>query len=117
MRIDAAAIRKCLKSFDFKKLFREHLGWDYRPILKVLEERGGRGKVAEVLERVGEIMKPILKDVDYDPLASGPDTPRWRNAAQWARNSMVKEGLLNCASPRGIWEITAAGSQVLKDQS
>jgi hypothetical protein len=28
MKIDAAAVRKCLKSFDFKTLFREHLGWD-----------------------------------------------------------------------------------------
>jgi len=28
MRIDVAAVRQCLKSFDFKTLFREHLGWD-----------------------------------------------------------------------------------------
>lgn len=28
MKIDVAAVRVCLKSFDFKTLFREHLGWD-----------------------------------------------------------------------------------------
>ena len=28
MRIDNAAVRKCLKEFDFKTLFREQLGWD-----------------------------------------------------------------------------------------
>lgn len=28
MKIDVAAVRQCLKSFDFKTLFREHLGWD-----------------------------------------------------------------------------------------
>jgi hypothetical protein len=28
MKFDVAAVRKCLKSFDFKTLFREHLGWD-----------------------------------------------------------------------------------------
>jgi hypothetical protein len=28
MKIDAAAVRKCLKDFDFQTLFREHLGWD-----------------------------------------------------------------------------------------
>lgn len=28
MKIDVAAVRQCLKSFDFKNLFREHLGWD-----------------------------------------------------------------------------------------
>ncbi|MEI6259002.1 MAG: DNA methyltransferase [Deltaproteobacteria bacterium] len=28
MKIDAAAARKCLKSYEFSTLFREHLGWD-----------------------------------------------------------------------------------------
>ncbi len=28
MRINVADVRKCLKSFDFQTLFREHLGWD-----------------------------------------------------------------------------------------
>ncbi len=28
MKIDVAAVRMCLKSFDFGTLFREHLGWD-----------------------------------------------------------------------------------------
>jgi hypothetical protein len=28
MKIDAASVRKCLKSFDFATLFREQLGWD-----------------------------------------------------------------------------------------
>ncbi len=87
----------------------------YVPILQVLDQMGGSGKVAEVLERVGQIMKPILKDVDYDPLASSPDNPRWRNAAQWARNSMVNEGLLKADSPRGVWEIADKGRAMLKE--
>lgn len=86
------------------------------PILRVLSEMGGSGKAAEVLERVGEIMKPHLKPVDFEPLASSPDNPRWRNAAQWARNSMVNEGLLKRDSPRGVWEISEAGRQWLADQ-
>ena len=86
----------------------------YRPILRVLTEMGGSGQVAEVLDRVGEAMKPVLKDVDYDPLASSPDLPRWRNAAQWARNSMVKEGLLKADSPRGVWEISERGRDALE---
>ena len=28
MRIDAAGVRECLRTFDFATLFREHLGWD-----------------------------------------------------------------------------------------
>lgn len=39
-----------------------------------------------------------------------------RNTAQWARNSMVKEGLMASDSPRGIWEITDEGEQWLEAQ-
>ena len=77
---------------------------------------GGSGKVAEVLGRVGQIMKPVLKKVDYDPLASGADNPRCRNAAQWARNSMIRDGMLKADSPRGVWEIAEKGRAILKGQ-
>ncbi len=87
----------------------------YRPILRVLERRGGSGQVGEVLEEVREEMKGILRDVDFEPLASDPHNPRWRNAAQWARNSMVNEGLLKSGSPRGVWEITEKGREYLKE--
>lgn len=83
----------------------------YGPILQALTEMGGSGKVAAVLDRVGEIMESVLKDVDYDMLSSSPDLPRWRNAAQWARNSMVKEGLLKADSPHGVWEISDRGRE------
>ena len=74
---------------------------------------GGSGHVKDVLDRVGEIMKPVLKNVDYEPLASTPDNLRWRNAAQWARNSMVNEGLMKNDSPRGVWEISDKGRTFL----
>lgn len=83
------------------------------PILKVLAGMGGSGKVGDILDRLGKAMKPILKDVDYQPLASDPNNLRWRNTAQWARNSMVNEGLLKGDSPRGVWEITEAGRRAL----
>ena len=54
-----------------------------------------------------------LRDVDYEPLAFNPETPRWRNAAQWARNSLVREGLLKNDSPRGVWEISDIGLERL----
>lgn len=87
----------------------------YRPILRVLERRGGSGQVGDVLEEVREEMKGILRDVDFEPLASDPHNPRWRNTAQWARNSMVNEGLLKSVSPRGVWEITEKGREYLKE--
>lgn len=88
----------------------------YVPILRVLNDMGGSGKVADVLDPVGKLMKPVLKDVDYDPLASNPDNLRWRNAAQWARNNMVNDGLLKRDSPRGVWTITETGKKYLASQ-
>lgn len=88
----------------------------YEPILRILVDMGGSGKVADVLEKVERVMRPTLNQIDYEPLASDPDNPRWRNAAQWARHSMVKEGLLKPNSPRGVWEISESGRQWLVQQ-
>lgn len=87
----------------------------YLPILKALSELGGSAKMQTVLEKVYETMKPVLKDVDHQPLASDPDMPRWRNSAQWARNTMRQEGLIKDDSPHGTWEISDAGRQKLKE--
>jgi hypothetical protein len=85
------------------------------PILRTLEEMGGQGKVPVVLERVREVMESILKPVDFEPLASDPENPRWRNAAQWARHGMIHDGLLKADSPRGVWEITDKGRRMLSE--
>lgn len=89
----------------------------YRPILEALQTLGGSAQMSQVLDRVLQGMKGVLRDVDYDPLASDPEMPRWRNAAQWARNSMVKEGLLRSNSPRGVWEISNKGVQFLSGKT
>ncbi|HEV2455800.1 MAG TPA: winged helix-turn-helix domain-containing protein [Verrucomicrobiae bacterium] len=85
----------------------------YEPILRALTEMGGAGRMQDVLERLGKLMRPTLTDLDYQPLASNPETMRWRNAAQWARYTMVKEGLLKPDSPRGLWEISSLGRERL----
>jgi restriction system protein len=82
------------------------------PILRTLAEMGGAGRTAEVLDQVGELMQDQLKEVDYDPLSSS-GSPRWRNSAQWARNTMVNEGLMKESARRGVWEISEAGRRYL----
>jgi hypothetical protein len=84
------------------------------PILRALEALGGTAPMQRILEKVGAAMKGQLRDVDYEPLKSDPSRPRWNNTAQWARNTMVAEGLLKNNSPRGVWEITAAGRKELR---
>ena len=81
------------------------------PILQALAGMGGSGRVRDVLKKVEESMHGSLSEVDYEPLPSNPDMPRWYNTAQWCRLSLVKEGLLRDNSPRGVWEISDQGRQ------
>lgn len=85
----------------------------YQPILQALAALGGRAKMNDVLDHVEQLLRDTLTEVDYQPLGSSPEMPRWRNAAQWARNAMVKEGLLRDNSPRGVWEISEGGRHIL----
>ena len=87
------------------------------PILQALVQMNGSAEMSKVLDKVGELMQDQLNEYDRSPLPSTPDSPRWRNTAQWARNAMVKEGLLASDSPRGTWEITKQGRQWLKAQA
>ena len=73
------------------------------PILQALKEMGGQGETAKVIDRVGELMRPILKETDYEKLGSG--SIRWRNKCEFARARLIGEGKLRDDSPRGIWEL------------
>ncbi len=88
----------------------------YRAILESLIEMGGSGKTREVLNNVGEKMKSILKPIDYAVLPSDGKSIRWRNAAQWARNTMVNEDGRMKKTKNGIWEISDKGRKWLHNQ-
>ena len=76
----------------------------YEPILQALNEMNGRGEAAEVLNRVEEIMRPELKEVDYERVKDG--SFRWQTKCRFARWNLVHEqGKLRSDSPRGIWEL------------
>ena len=62
------------------------------------------------------ISKNILNSYDYEPLPSNPKQKRWENTAQWAKNTMVNEGLLAKDSPWGIWEITDKGKNFYEEK-
>jgi hypothetical protein len=85
----------------------------YSPVLAAVAELGGRGRVDQILDLVGKAMAASFRPPDYEELSTG--TPRWRNSAQWARNTMcrMKPALLNPGAPRGWWEITEAGRRYL----
>jgi hypothetical protein len=91
---------------------------DFRiPILKTLVELGGKAEMGEILKGISERMKGKLNKYDTEGLPSNPSQRRWENTAQWCRNTMVNEGLLSSASPRGVWEITAEGKKYFSNRS
>ncbi|CAN1525778.1 Restriction system protein Mrr-like N-terminal domain containing protein [Fimbriimonadaceae bacterium] len=87
----------------------------WKPILTVLVAFGGSARLGAVLDEVYECMKLRLNEYDLQPLPSDSDAPRWRNAAQWARNTLVKQGLMRSDSPHGIWEISDQGRKWLTE--
>ena len=76
-------------------------------ILETLMELGGKGRAGNVLDRVFEKLRDKMTEDDLERLPSGE--ARWRKNARWAEYFMVREGLLNPNSPRGIWEVTKEG--------
>lgn len=85
------------------------------PILDALDTMGGPAKAFDVLDRVEPSVKSILKDIDYESLASGPGRPRWRSTASAARWRLVRDGLLRDDSPYGTWEISDKGRHFLAE--
>lgn len=84
-------------------------------ILEALVEMGGKGQMKAVLEKVHEKMEDKLTPKDHEPLPSGTAI-RWKNSAQFQRQSMKEEGLLKSNSPWGIWEITKKGEDYYRSQ-
>lgn len=90
-----------------------------RPILEALVELGGSAHIGEVLERVGIKMKGVLKRYDREPLPSDPRSVRWKNTAQWCRNTLVSEGLMKNDSPTafGRFPKPAGSGSLMKARS
>ncbi len=86
------------------------------PILRALVTLGGEADMDVVLEQVQALMGDQLNAHDLDTLADGK-TIRWRNTAQWARNTLREEGLIRDDTPRGVWGISEAGRKWLKAQT
>ena len=65
----------------------------------------------------GEAIKDEFREVDHQTLKSAPSRPWWNNTAQWARNTMVSDGLLKKDAPHGVWEMSEDGRKHLKANS
>ncbi|MBT3208023.1 MAG: restriction endonuclease [Bacteroidetes bacterium] len=78
------------------------------PIINVLNELGGSGNSSEVTDLVVERMNIPESELE-EKLQSG--ATRVRNQIAWARIYLVKSGLLDDSSKRGIWSLTTKGAE------
>jgi len=86
-----------------------------QPILEALVELGGKAPMRKVLDVVEKKVRSKLNKYDLEALPSDPKSVRWRNTAQWCRNTLVEEGLMRRDSPYGIWEISELGRKALQE--
>lgn len=84
-----------------------------RPLLQALVDLGGRGSVNQVLEKVYEIIGDRLLPQDLEQLPSGQDI-RWQCAVKFLCSTLRKQGYIYPDSPRGVWEITDKGRELLR---
>lgn len=84
------------------------------PILRYLDERGGRAPSREVVEAVGEVLGGRLSELDKQELNSGGI--RWQKRAAFVRLRLVERGDLVEKSPRGTWEISEKGRERLRSR-
>lgn len=85
---------------------------DYeRPILRALDQLGGRVPTSELIAQLEKEIDPHLTEVDREHLSSGGI--RWQNRAQFVRLKLIKKGEMVEGSPRGVWEISETGRKRL----
>jgi restriction system protein len=82
------------------------------PILRYLDEHGGRAPSRDVIKAVGEELADKLTERDRQPLKSGDI--RWENRAAFVRLRLVERGDLAKDSSRGTWEISDQGRDRLR---
>ncbi len=80
----------------------------FKPIIEVLNEIGGSGTVASVIDRV--IQKMGISETEQEATNKNGQS-RVRNQVQWARFYLVRAGYLD-SSKRGVWSLTEKGMSV-----
>ncbi len=85
----------------------------FSPLIEVLKQLGGSGNTSEVTDLVVEKMNISESELE-EKLNSG--NSRIKNQIAWARNYLVRTGLMDDSSKRGIWSLTEEGFKVNIDK-
>ncbi|HUY35454.1 MAG TPA: DNA methyltransferase [Pirellulales bacterium] len=98
MKLDRAAVRKCLKSFDFPTLFREHLGWDKHQAQLDVAVDGNTVRLSAVAQKRGFVAYVC-------PCAKIPDRPTRLKIDQQVTRSAREHFVIYADQPAGqqVW--------------
>jgi restriction system protein len=80
----------------------------FKPVIEVLQETGGSGTAAEVIDHV--IEKMGIPESEQEEVLKGGES-RVRNQIQWARFYLAFAGYID-SSKRGIWSLTEKGLSI-----
>ncbi len=94
---------------------RTHEETFYKPILVALAARGGKAHIRVILGDLETSMGSLFTEYDLVPIPSDPNQLRWQNTAAWARNELRRDGRIKSDTPIGIWEISDAGREWLRE--
>jgi len=87
----------------------------YKPILAALVARGGKATIREMMADLEVSMGTTFTEHDWIAVPSDPNRIRWQKTAGWARYELGLKGYTRVNSPIGIWEITDAGREWLRE--
>lgn len=82
----------------------------FNPLLKAMHQLGGSGSIAEVENKVAEVMN--LTEKEINEIHRG-DRTKLSYRLAWSRNYLKRYGLLENSS-RGVWALTSKGMKVKK---
>lgn len=78
-------------------------------LLKALHENGGWAPRWEARPRVGELLKTHFGWRDWEKRTDGQYN--WEYRIDWIRDRLVKDGLMERNSTRGMWMLTEEGKR------
>jgi restriction system protein len=81
------------------------------PLLRALEACGGEARPRDIYPVVASSFG-LTPDEQEERLESSPSTRKWSNLVQWVRQRLVELEQID-GSQRGVWRLTALGSERL----
>ncbi|MDE0291872.1 MAG: hypothetical protein OXK19_05135 [Candidatus Dadabacteria bacterium] len=83
-----------------------------KPLLRAIYEMGGSARTEDLYPVIRKHIAAVPLSGNMNNLSSGDK--EWRNAIRRERHKLVREGCLRDDSPRGTWELSRKGTELVE---